>query len=360
MKHLALSKKKKFHILNWLLLAFAFICLVIMFSISSPLHSQKAAERWQGEGELEFSQLSFYIPESEKLDVGKIFSFRYAMLDKFREAALDVSSSQTLFCDAWSTGGKVKISSATGQGEVYAIAVGGSFFNFHPVRLLSGSYINETDLMQDRVLLDEDTAWLLFGGTELQGMNVKINGVPFVVAGVISREDDRATDKAYTHGMGIFMSFEAYSALKENAGISCYELVMAEPVENFAYNFADEKFPIGGGEIVKNTGRYSPEALFKVIKDFGSRSMQTHGVIYPYWENAARYIEDWCALLMLLAVLAVLMPAVNAVLWLRRGYRRGKRRLSENVVPRIRDSAEEAIRVRQRRRWEKKRGLHEK
>ena len=55
-----------------------------------------------------------------------------------------------------------------------------------------------------------------------------------------------------------------------------------------------------------------------------------------------------------------MLPAVNALLWIRRTYRRGKRRLSENVVPRIKDSAEEAIRVRQRRRWEKKRGLHEK
>lgn len=358
--HLALSKKKKFHILNWLLLAFALVCLLITVSISSPLYSQQAAERWQGEGELEFCQISCYIPEAEKLDVGKIFTFRYAMLDKFSEAALDVSSSQTLFSDAWSTGGKVKIASATGQGEVYAIAVGGSFFNFHPVRLLSGSYINETDLMQDRVLLDEDTAWLLFGGTELQGMSVKINGVPFVVAGVVSREDDRATDKAYTHGMGIFMSYEAYAALNENAGISCYELVMAEPVENFAYNFVDEKFPIGGGEIVKNTGRYSPEALLGIVKNFGVRSMQTHGVIYPYWENAARYIEDWCALLMLFAAVSLLLPAINALLWIRRTYRRGKRRLSENVVPRIKGSAEEAIRVRQRRRWEKKHGLHEK
>ncbi len=360
MKHTALSKRKKFHILNGLLLIIAAICALMIWALSSPLHSQKAAERWKGEGELEFSQLSLYLPESEKTDTSQIFAFRYAMLDKFREAALDISSSQTLFCDAWSTGGKVKISSTAGQGEVYAIAVGGSFFNFHPVRLVSGSYINESDLMQDRVLLDEDTAWLLFGGTELQGMSVKINGVPFVVAGVISREEDRATAKAYTHGMGVFMSYEAYSKLDETAGISCYELVMAEPVGDFAYNFAKEKFPLGGGEIVKNTGRYSPGALLEVIRSFGSRSMQTHGVIYPYWENAARYIEDWCALLMLICCVCLVLPLVSAVLLAVRLIRRGKRGLKENVVPRIRENAEEAIRVRQRRRWEKKRGMHEK
>lgn len=61
--------------------------------------------------------------------------------------------------------------------------MGGNFFDFHPIRLLSGNYISPDDLMKDRVLLDEDTAWLLFGGTQLEGLSFKIDGVPFVVAG---------------------------------------------------------------------------------------------------------------------------------------------------------------------------------
>ena len=36
--------------------------------------------------------------------------------------------------------------------------------------------------MQDRALLDEETAWLLFGGTDNRAFSFKINGVPFVVA----------------------------------------------------------------------------------------------------------------------------------------------------------------------------------
>jgi len=97
------------------------------------------------------------------------------------------------------------------------IAVGGNFFDFHPIRLLSGNYITPDDLMQDRVLLDEETAWLLFGGTELSGMSFKINGVPFVVAGVIQREQDFASEKAYSSGMGIYMSYDGYSSLFEEA-----------------------------------------------------------------------------------------------------------------------------------------------
>ena len=54
------------------------------------------------------------------------------------------------------------------------LAVGGQFFEFHPLRLLSGSYIAEGDLSPDRVLLDRELAWELFGGTELTGMSVEV------------------------------------------------------------------------------------------------------------------------------------------------------------------------------------------
>ena len=74
--------------------------------------------------------------------------------------------------------------------------------------------------------------------------------------------------------MGINMSYDGYCALLDQSssvatdkasaaaaapstkpGISCYEIVLAEPVKNFAYNAVKDKFPIGSGEIVDNTHR---------------------------------------------------------------------------------------------------------
>ena len=360
MKHMTAGNRKKLYTVSLILLLLAVLFAVIILSLSASLQSQKAAQRWKGENSMDFVQLSCFIPEDAKLQLGAVYDFRRAMLAKFTEAALDITSDATLYVDAWSTGGKVRVSTASGQGEVRAIAVGGSFFNFHPLNLLDGSYINEGDLMQDRVLLDEDTAWLLFGGTQLQGMSLKVNNVPFVVAGVIQRESDRASAGAYGEGMGIFMSYEAYLQLFPEAGISCYEFVMPEPVRNFSMNFAEEKFPIGEGEIVQNTGRYSPAALFKVVGSFGERAMQTHGVIYPYWENAARYLEDWCALLLVLALLSALPPVLLLAYCTVKLLLRGKAGLEEVVVPRLKDSTEEAIRVRQRRRWERRQGAHDR
>lgn len=382
----AIGRKKLIIISLLLVLALAGgACFVGVHSLSRLLPSQLAAERWQGDSEQSYTQISCFIPVDESVTLSSIATFREAAATKLHEAAVDIASDEVLMTDAWSCSYKVSVSSALGKGEVYATAVGGEFFTFHPIRLISGSYITSSDLMQDRVLLDEDTAWLLFGGTDIQGLSMKINGVPFIVAGVIEREEDYATQKAYTDGMGIFISYDAYGLLSASAaataaadtsantgtaavsggeaGIQCYEFVMADPVKNFALSLAKEKFPIGRGEIVDNTSRFKLSSLWALLKDFDTRSMQTRGIIYPYWENAARGVEDRAALLMLLGIVLLIVPAVALIVCIVRYAVVGKQKLEEDVLPRWKDGAEEAVRVRARRRWEKKHnytGEHEK
>ena len=84
--------------------------------------------------------------------------------------------------------------------------------------------------------------------------------------------------------------------------------------------------------------------------------MQTRGVLYPYWENAARCVEDRAALLLVAAIAALILPVVTVLVLAVRYAVRGKRRLEDDLLPAWKDSAEEAIRVRQRARWEKRHG----
>lgn len=373
--------KKKSLVIVCAIFALAAIAFGIMAHIlGGKLDSQQMAERWRGENELEFSQVSCYIPVDEKISLQQIYSFRTEIVKKLDEAALEDQNVDTLFADAWSTTGRVNVASGLGKGEAAVIAVGGRFFDFHPIRLISGSYFGEGDLMKDRVLLDEELAWLLFGGTELDGMEMTVNGQPFVVAGVIEREQDFASKKAYTAGMGLYMSYEAFSNLQSasaggdaqtaadggaaaqttaEAGASCYEFVMAEPVDGYALSLAKEKFPIGHGEILENTHRYGFGRMIKLIGQFGSRSMQALGVAYPYWENAARCIEDWYGLCLFMALLFAVLPVIMIIVNVVRYLKRGKDKLEDDIIPRLKDGAEEAIRVRQRRHWEKKHGKHE-
>lgn len=378
----ALGKIKLiFLAVEFVLLIAAAGCFVGIHALSRMLPSQLTAERWQGESEQSFAQISCFIPVDETVTLNEIGAFREAAATKLHEAGLDIASDAVLMADAWSCTDKVSVSSALGKGDVYATAVGGEFFTFHPIRLISGNYITADDLMQDRALLDEETAWLLFGGTDIQGMTFKINGVPFVVAGVIEREGDYASRKAYTDGMGIFISYEAYTLLDSASaaltgaatadsgvstaapGIQCYELVMPDPVKSFALNFVKEKFPIGRGEVINNTARFTPSALWTLIRSFDTRSMQTRGVIYPYWENASRGAEDRAALLLILGAALLAVPTLTAFAAAVHYAIIGKQTLEDTLIPRWKETAEEALRLRARRRWEKRHGYvgkHEK
>ena len=347
----------------WIIAAGMLILSAVCFGLwnryAHLLTSQKEAERWGEASETDFAQISCFLPADDKIELNDVAAFRTDAMKKLSDASLDIRGEEQLMLDCWSTTAKLNASGDHGKGETAVIAVGGNFFDFHPLRLLNGDYIRQTDLMKDRVLLDEDMAWLLFGGTQLQGMTMKLNGVPYVVAGVIQRETDFASRKAYTAGQGIFMSYEGLRSLNENAKISCYEFVMAEPVKGFALNAAREKFPIGNGVILSNTTRYEYGKLMDILLHYGTRSAQTTGVLYPYWENAARMTEDWASLCCLLGTLLLVFPAVLLLVTLIRLFRRGRKKLEEEILPETAEKAEEAIRVRQRKRWERQHGIRE-
>lgn len=380
-RRIRLSRRQLVLLIVAAALALACALCVLGYRLTSrTLDTQKAAERWAGEGEQSFAQVSCFMPDGNTLTLNNIYAFRNEMYKKLHEAALDIDNDNTLLEDAWSCFGKVKVANGKRSGDVRVTAVGGNYFDFHPLRLVSGNYIRPDDLMKDHVMLDRDTAWLLFGGTELTGMSFRINGIPYVVAGVYEHEDDHYSKKAYGEtGMAIYMSYEGYCALfdqsagavpdggadaqsggaaqtasSDAAGITCYEIVMAEPVSNFVYSAVKDKFPLGSGVIVDNSHRYDTEKIWKLAKDISSRSMQGSAVVYPYWENAARGTEDTCAFLMLGAIATGAFPLVYLIVLLIMCCVRGKNRLEDELLPAWKDKIGEAIRVRERRRWEKK------
>ena len=286
------------------------------------------------------------------MDGGKteddIRSFRQTLDTKLVEQSLEAPENGSLYIDAYSGTSSVTVTGESGGNvTVKAVGVGGDFFYFHPLPLLSGSYIRSDDLMDDLVVLDEEMAWRLYGSTDLAGMTVYINQKPFVVAGVIARETDFATRKAYTGDGGIFLSYSALSSLDEDAAITCYELVMPDPISGYAKGIVTDNFPVGEGDVVENSSRYSLSHLLEVAKSFGLRSMRLNGVIYPYWENAARLTEDYAALLLILAVMLALYPLLSALVFAiretRRAYRFAKVKVPATVEAAVEKRREERL-----------------
>lgn len=348
MKHLRelprrmLAAIKAFGFKQWFLLILNIVlvlasagCVMGLNKVSGALTSLTAAGRFQGAGETRFAQLACYLPVDGGKTEEEIFSFRQSLESKLQEQSLEAPEGGSLYLDAYHGVQSVTISTESGSASVKAVGVGGDFFYFHPLPLRSGAYISGDDLMDDLVVLDEETAWRLYGGTDLAGLPVTINGEYFIIGGVVSRETDFATERAYTGDGGVYMSFSAMSRLDESAAITGYEIVMPDPITNYAKGVVSETFPVGTGDVVENSSRYSLLHLLEVVRSFGHRSMRSNGVIYPYWENAARLTEDYAALLLLLAVLLAVCPAVFllvlAIRDIRRTYRFAKVKIPEAV-----------------------------
>lgn len=305
-----------------LLLLCAVISLCLLGNVKNCLITQSAAPRWRGESEVRFSQVSAFLPQDAVFDLQSVYSLRQNLSQTFVAESMEVPEGGSLSHDAFYGFDSVTIFNDRASITAKAIGVGGDFFFFHPLTLLSGSYISESDFMHDGVVLDEDLAWTLFGSFDIAGQSVQIGTHRFYVAGVVKREDDFATKAAYQDGAGLFMDYEMLNALSETK-ISGYEVVMPNPVVNYAKNMIAEKIGIETADVVENTDRFSAARLFSVIGSFAKRSMNTSGIIYPYWENAARYCEDYAALLQLLFLLFLLLPVILAVwqiVWLIRKY----------------------------------------
>ncbi len=318
------KKKLVLAIVAGALTLLAAVCAVIMAVLGGTLEAQKADERWRGENSERFAQVSIFFPVGSELEETSLYSFHETINSKLVEAGLEQPETGSLWTECYSAKGKITVEGSRGSSQAAALGIGGDFFLFHPLRLRSGGYISGDDLMQDRVVLDEELAWKLFGSVDLAGMTVTIGGKPYYIAGVVERETDFASSKAYTDGPGIFMSYSALKDMGACSGISCYELVCADPISGFASGVVTDGLSNSGAyPVIENSSRYSLSGTFRVVGDFGERSMNNYGVVYPYWENAARLIEDYMALCLVLFIIFAAMPAVCllvlAIIWLRRG-----------------------------------------
>lgn len=305
-------------ILCAVLLVSAAGCLIARRQIAGSVSAAYQAERWAGESDMDFVQFSCYLGGGSETGLEQIYGLRQKLNESFVNEGIQLEGAGELFCDAWSAMGKLHVSCDRADTDAEVLAVGGSFFDFHPMELLSGSYLRQDALNRDVVVLDELLAWVLFGGSNVAGMEVEIGGRPYEIAGVVRQDDSKAVQQFRSASPTVYLPYETYKAMA-SAGISCYEIVLPEPVKGYAEGVLSAEFPMGNGVMQKVTGRFSLSGTWQLLRDFPLRGTQTQAVVLPYWENAARYEENRCVLWLLAAIWLLAIPglcALLAVIWL--------------------------------------------
>lgn len=306
------------------LLLFAGLSIFSSLTIKH-LPEQQMAARWSASGDA--AQISCFFSQGESITEETFLAFEASLKAALQSDSITGSASNPnarMWASAYSANGKVVLNNGKKSVEAKAVGVGGDFFLFHPLQLLNGSFFSGSDVMKDYVVIDEDTAWQLFGSNDVAGMQVTIGGVPHIVSGVIRREDGRLNNAAGNGETTVYLSYNSLKSYGEDQGINCYEIVLPNPITGYGINLVKENIGVKetNMECVENSTRYSILSLGKVFMAFGTRSMSEKAIIYPYWENVARGWEDILALVLLFRVIFLLVPVTMLVVVLIKMWKR--------------------------------------
>ncbi len=320
----------------------AFTSLMIASAnLRSSLDSQNMAQRWSPDG-TEFAQISVFFPDSSS----KNYNVREAELlhecieNKMKQDSHKSKNEEAdIFTDAYSSViSKSSVSikdDYSFETQIGVMGVGGEFFLFHPLELLSGNYIYVDELRNDRVVLDEEAAWKLFYSTNVIGMKVYINGVEAEVAGVVRHEDNKHVNEIYPEQSLIYVHYSLLEQIGASTSLSAYEAVLPNPVDNYAKNIFLENYGVDTTSevtdgknpedildmvIIDNTKRYSASNLYAGLKKFGKNSAVSRPIAYPYWENAARNLNTWLTLLFLLLLITGAYIVITIIVFIAKLY----------------------------------------
>jgi len=328
--------------------------------VTNMLSTEQAAARF-GAGAGRFAQITAFLPEHDGLSPGAVdeipFALRSAMLDQ----GLDVSQTENAFAYAYSASAQVLQVSSRDRGpvEVFATGVGGNFFLFQSVHLISGSFLPPDSVNRDMVLIDEALAWDLFQATNVAGLEMYIRDTPFLIVGVYRPRADFASETAYGDRAHLFFYLDAFGDFGMNP-ITMVQAVLPNPLtglaeEMFREGMDDLNVDEDAFVLVNNTDRYRVPALWRVIRSFGARSMVQTGLRLPYWENAARMAEDFAALAFLLLMLSLLYPVFCAIRLLVRKWRRRKWRFFRSAWGKVDSKREE----KKEKNWREREAAHD-
>lgn len=318
------------------------VCIVAALIITGCMshmiglqYSQQEADRWQADGTIKYHQVSAFIQNDSGVGLETISQVRSDIQTKLTEASFGSDSvTGRLWIDAYTAQAKDSLSKTSDTGmssmeSVNVMGVGGDFFQFHMQDMLAGSTFSDDDLSQDKVLIDRNVAWALYGGVDIAGKTIEIGGRQFVISGVYEADDDKTETMARGSDSYIFMDYDVFHELYPDRNITVYEAVIPNPVKGFALLALKEAFgesqedmyaddtllSFSDKEYIDNTGRFRTVSLLSRLVALPRLLMRTTQVSYPYWENTVRALELKLEVLLLLKLL-FLAPVLVTFVWM--------------------------------------------
>lgn len=320
MKEKALQLIRKVKLQTRIILAITVIFLLIILiqgvilktgAVSLP--EQTEALRWSEKKDA--AQETLFFSKSAAIGVQNIEQLRYNINKSLAQNSIVIEDeSIRLYLDSYCAFGETQLSYNRKQANVNVIAVSGDFFEFHPQKVVYGSLFKSSDIMDDYCILDEETAWYLFGSSDIVGQTIMYQGIPITVMGVYSREESDLLTMAGIREMTVFLPYSLVNRKEGQWNIEVYEIVMPNSVKGFAKGILSQNLPVGEEQciLLENSNRFTYSHYIELWKNRKEFSMKTNDIVFPYWENIARVKEQK---LMEVAMIQLLLIAILGLMW---------------------------------------------
>lgn len=296
---------------NILILLAAAVVLTVILRLKFLYATDTAAEQWELDTGTRYSQISAYVPQTEAFSIPDAHGKRYLIETKLKNDNTIEKNSEGQWTDCASAQTRCTVVYNKQNLETDATGTWGDFFAFHPEELVSGSYYSGNDINLFRAVIDDLTAWALYGTVDASEMTFHIGNIEFEVAGVVRsplRTDDQTAYGSLPH---IYLPIEAMSYISD-VGLTSYEACMPYKVDGYAADVVKEYFS-DSAEIVDQTGRFDLIKLVRGFKELPKSVMIQKGILYPWYENSVRAAEMKARVLAFPTALLLLIPSVSLV-----------------------------------------------
>ena len=309
------------------------VTALVMKSAADSLYHENTAKRFSADEE--YAQFTVFIPESEKYTADRIMYLRYKLDKALTDNSLEAKPGARLYVDAYNAFGQITLETEAGRSvNSMAMYVGGDYGMFQ--KELEYAPDITRDLNHDRILISRKAAWKLYGGYDLYDFKLSDGNDDFYISGIYT-ENDGGEDKAFYKDA---VPCVADMAKYPDMSITCYKIIMVNPVKSFAKNILTEAIGLEEGTylLVENSERFSVGNLYKKVPMLlKSDEKLPEGIVLTPEEMTARRTEkELSAMLVLLTALAV-YPAIYLLLWLFRLIRFIKGLFNKHIIERIKN-----------------------
>lgn len=281
-----------------LLLGIFELCVAVMKSNINFIH---AGERWSANGE-PFAVITLYAEDSGAVTSDQISQWAYSVDNKLLESSVTPKENARSWAYCYGAQDTLTVTGPKGQATAEALAVGGDFFVFHPLKFTYGSAFLNDNSNPMGVVLDRDLAWRVFGAENIIGMEVQIGGYDFVVVGISEKESDGDIYE-YTYGERprMYMSYAGYKKIMGDGHITMFEAALPNAVKSFAWNIFDGAISVNEetAQVTEASARFSLLTRWENMKTLKYSWIRENRIEYPYWENEARVSDYRCAIMMI-------------------------------------------------------------